>query len=324
MLIMQSRSKPVSDAASWIIDKSTTLTTQILWQKSIPCLNGYASPHGAIAVAANQVLYYDACSGFGGELVALNLVSGVETWKRSAHGLFQVAAADDGFLIVLGDSFVQKLNLGGELVWESVEFTSRSMRAVFPRGDSIYAPFRTSSGSGIYILSRQTGQITETIRDEELIALLDGFSIKQANSEIYLINNDSGQVVWTLQSPFRFPLEYPDVARIGDILLLFDKEEGAIGYNIQTGRKLWSIEKNFGSYPLMSNDQIYLYSLDNSLEVYDSGSGKLTDQTKLQRMNEERGAGKPQSSVALGSSEDIIVLAFRNTGELLTLRIEAN
>jgi outer membrane protein assembly factor BamB len=314
----------LSDITEWMITDITNVDGEILWQKSSPCLTtGYTTSHGPVAASNFQVLIHRSCYGLDGSFIALDMVTGAEQWYSNATNGIQMIASNDDFLYVFEDSRVRKVNYAGEIIWESQAFTSRSMRAVFPRNDLIYAPFRTSSDSGIYAISNQTGEVIQTLEDENVIAIFDDFVIRHADNSIEVIEATSGEIVWTNQIPLSsYNPQFFDIDRANDILFIYLNRQGIRAYNIQNGDEIRGSEQDSGSYPLLFEDRLFLYGLDNILRIYNPENGQLNREIRLSRTNiPSVDAARPESNVALAADHNLLSLLYRNTGELITLEI---
>ncbi|MBZ0098197.1 MAG: hypothetical protein K8F30_03895, partial [Taibaiella sp.] len=294
----------ISPISTWKIVSLEGFTAQILWQKSVPCLTtGYSTPYGAIAVSENQLILHTSCTGFDGSLTSLNLMSGEQTWVSQINNVYQITTIKDGYLAVFDDSLIRKINFVGEKIWDSEPFSSRSMRAVFPQGDIIYAPFKTSTNSGVYVVSQETGHIIDTSKDANIIALFDDYVVKKIDGNtIQVIQTQNQEMKWSISSHIPgYNLSFVDVQRSGDILLLYSGREYIDAYNIVNGEKLWTIDQNFGSYPLLLENKLFLYTLDNTVAVYDVRSGIDIGKISLSRSGSINiKSGRPESDVAIG------------------------
>lgn len=320
------RFRPTTVTTQWSVIKTTDVNAQILWQRSDPCLStGYTTPHGAVAISHAQVAAHRSCVGTDGALLAFDLLTGGETWHSEANNGFQIVAVDDGYLAVFRDTTVRKIDPSGQTVWEAPEFVTRSMRAVFPQNDLIYAPFRTNNHAGIYIMSLQTGEIIQTIEDENIIGIFDEFRLRHTHhSTIEMVDVENESVIWStpILTPNYMP-SFTDIDKINDVLLFYTGRTRVDAYNIHTGEPLWSLEQAAGSYPFLIQNTLYIYGLDNTLKVYNPETGKMLGQVAFSRAGSlNSNSGRPESNVALAANDSIVTLMFRNTQELVTLQVD--
>lgn len=310
----------------WTITDRSNLDSEILWQKYYPCLGyGRTTPHGAVAVSQSQVVVYRSCLGIiDGNFIALDLFTGHESWYSGADGGLQVINVGDGYLVVFDHIIVKKLNYTGRTVWETRQFPSRSMDAVFPQDGLIYAPFRTADNASVLMLSTQTGQLLENIEDENIIGIFNDFIVRHTDRDtIEVMDAENEHVIWSTSIMVAgYKPSFKDVNRINNVLLLYSRRERVDAYDIHTGERLWSLEQNTGSYPLLLQNTLFVYGLDNRLRAYDPEDGQLIGYITLKRNDDsDPNSGKPETNVALAGYGDVLSLAFRNTHELVTLQV---
>ncbi|MBA3872148.1 MAG: PQQ-binding-like beta-propeller repeat protein [Anaerolineae bacterium] len=213
----------LTDIDTWSIDKASTIDAQILWQKSIPCLTpGYTTSHGAIAVSNSQVVFNSGCLLINTHFIALNLQTGEVVWKSRGDKSFQVVAVEDGYLAVYSDSYIGKLDYTGNFIWESEGFPSRAMRAFYVRGDTIYAPFSMLPEGGVYLLSQQTGQITNTIVDKNAAVTLNTVHINWlGDNQISIVDNSNEKTLWVTNRPsMPYYAQFTYFEQVDDVLLI--------------------------------------------------------------------------------------------------------
>jgi outer membrane protein assembly factor BamB len=314
----------MSDIDIWSVGKTSTIDAQILWQKSIACLTpGYTTSHGAIAVANSQVVFNSGCIGIVNHFVALNLQTGEIVWKTLGAQSFQILAVDDGYLAVYGDSYIGKLDYTGKFIWESERFPSRAMRAFYVRGDTIYAPFSTQPEKGVYLLSQQTGQVTNTISDKNAVVSLNTVNINWlGDNQIAIVDNRNEKTLWVTNRPsMPYYAQFTYFEQIDDVLLIYSGQNQIDAFDIYTGNKLWHLKQNYGSDPLVIKGLLVMYGTNDVISILNPKNGQLMGIVKLER---KPGSTRkvPTLDVALAGYENILAIAYINTDELIAMKID--
>lgn len=230
---------------------------------------------------------------------------------------------DDGYLAVYGDSYIGKLDYTGKFMWESERFPSRAMRAFYVKGDTIYAPFSTQTEKGVYLLSQQTGQLTNTISDKNAVVSLNTVNINWLGDDhIEIVDNRNGKSLWVTNRPSTpYYAQFTYFEQIDDVLLIYSGQNQIDAFDIYTGNKLWYLKQNYGSDPLVIKGLLVIYGTNDVISIMNPKNGKLMGTVKLERKPSSI-SKVPTLDVALAGYENIIFVAYTNTNELISLKID--
>lgn len=307
----------ITDIQLWSISEQSTVASEILWQRSVPCLeDGLGHPNGVIALSQDQLIL--PCERFttGDIVIAYDLLNGEELWQESARSIDEVRHINDSYIIVFDDSDVKRIDYSGDVIWQ-YEFTSHSVRTVIPCGDFICIP-RSNTGLH-YIRSVETGANVQDIEMEYIFALYPDIIVRNQENRVEIVDSATQSVIWSTQVPYQ--LSYEHFLRYEDMLLI-QYANHIRAFNILTGELIWTIEndreRRFRSVPLLLDGHLFIYTSNNALEIFDVVDGNLSGQITLQRMNEDQLSGY----VALSGNADTIAIAYFDTQEVIVLRTD--
>jgi outer membrane protein assembly factor BamB len=256
----------------------------------------------------------------GSGYIALDLATGQEHWRFRTRNSFQSIGIDDGFIVVFGDSFIRRIDNSGRSIWRSDKFPSLSMRAVFPYGDNLYAPFRTSGQAGIHVISIHTGEISYSIDGENIVGVWDDLILKVEQNSLVATHPTNESVLWSIElGDFDYIPEYDDVLRYQNLIILSMKSNN-VAYDVNTGVEVWRMTVNSNNAPLLLEDRLYVYSTNNELLVYGASNGARIGQIDIGCSSDEC-TGDGADGVALAGYGNIVSIAYIDLNEILTIQI---
>ena len=303
----------ITDINVWSIDEQSTIDTNILWQRSVPCLNrGLGNPNGVVALSQGQLILPCRQSLTGDVVIAYDLLSGEELWEESAQNIDEIRPITDSYIIVFNDSDVKRLNYSGDVIWQ-YEFTSRNIRTVIPCGNFICIP---ASNTGLrYIRSIETGANIQDVEMEYIFAIYPDFAVRNQTNQVEIIEQETQSSIWMTQVPYQ--LSYENFLRYEDILLM-QYENNIQAFNISTGNPLWTIERISRSLPLLIDNHLFIYTPDNSLEIYDVTNGELSGRIILERLNTD----ELDEHIALSGNSNTLAITYLDTLEVIVLTVD--
>lgn len=316
------RDTSITNIVDWQVSSLNSLQAEVLWQKSIPCLSeGFTSPYGSLTISLQHVVIHQTCSSFdGSRLIAFDVVAGSVAWSSSInelmHAAWQISHTDAGYFALVNDSSVIRLDYEGAILWRSEDFDSRTVRSFELVNNQIYAPYRASYGLGFHILSQETGQTIERLEYPNVISIYPDFVIRYSDQALEIAETSDSPTLWTTST---FSVEREDIFTdlVGDILLVYFDLRHIKAYRLDTGEEIWSIDGDFVSYPVLTENRLITYTDENILEVYDVETGTLNGQTQLSR----NGTSDFRPQVFIAAEGNIIALVYYNSDELVVLRL---
>jgi hypothetical protein len=358
-----SDTEPVfKDTSNWYIDDvSESGTTRIIWQKSLEKSRRevevfWGAPNSGVTASDIQLVYFLDNSEQENQLnllISLSLDDGQELWTFSGQrdsfpavdylaGFSIVEPAPNGFVFISIDSFLYSLDQDGKLLWENESLPSREARSISIVDGKIYVPAR----SKLHQLSATDGHSISVIDINNLLVFLDDYVVTisgevnqvdlgkpiirmeefaRQNNKITLSEFETGKSLFelTLAHPYGIADAYfnhvPFVDRVSDRLLVYDsayQPSRIDAYKIPDGNLLWTIQKSFLTTPIIVDDYLITYS--DALEIYDASNGILIERISLSRVDNQ----KPES-VWITGHNDIVVINYRDTWELVALKIDS-
>lgn len=313
----------IIDVNTWSLSQINGFSdAEIRWQKHIPCLGvGFGSPNGAIAVTENQVVFHASCIGIVGSLVAVDLVTGQQSWTRNIAGVSQVTSLGESIYVVFDDVGIRKFDQSGNELWTSQEFSSRSFWAIYPSSTSLAIPFATSTEVGIHLLSDMTGALINTIPIVNPLALNNDVIVHLDSAKrLSVVNLLTSELLWSaeIQAP-RYLLQPFDILFNDDLLLVFSDREVIDAYDIANGSLVWSLQRDFGSYPIPVGDKLVIVDRNSDLIFLDFRTGSVLGSLRMKRSIQSAIFTAPD--ISIGTSDNIVVLAFRDTGEIIAIEL---
>lgn len=309
-------SPTISSINIWRISELNNIEAEILWQKSIPCLQaGFDDPNGITSVSDSQIVVscYQPLTLNRDGVIALDLVEGEKQWQTSARNPLQITYIDNGFIIVFDDSTVKRLDLHGDETWR-YKFPSRTVRTVIPCEGFICVP---RGNLGIrHIRSSQTGENIEDVDIDYVFGVYSDVYVRNVNTRIEIIERDTLSTIWEVDVPYQ--LSYWNFARYEDIFLIHYGREYVATFSISNGTPIWEMQIESSSDPLLLNDKLYVYRPNNSLEIYDVSTGNLVGSVSLQQVTDNNTGNM---DVALSGNSDLLSITYRKREEILLMRL---
>lgn len=304
---------PITSINVWEIDEQSTIQAEILWQKSVPCLyRGLGNPNRGFVVSESQLVLPCEQLLSGDVAIAYDLVSGEEEWQESANSIDEIINLPDGYIFVFNDSDVKMVDYSGDVIWH-YEFTSRNVRTIIPCGDFICIPEGDTGLS--YIYSAGTGTNVQNIEMENILAVYPDIFVRNVATSVEVFNSETQSIIWITPVPYQ--LTYENFTRYNDILLIH--YAGYIqAFDILTGTLIWEVQEVFRSAPLLVNDNLFVYTIENSIEVYDVVDGDLSGSITLHRSDTEVSNG----SIALSGNRNMLAIVYYATQEVILLNLD--
>ncbi len=315
---------------------SSSIAAQIVWQKAedkpredmVVWL-----PNSGLTASSRHLVYFlepDPKLGFAGRyvIVAYEVSTGREEWRVDVDRLFRRVISIDGGYALVVDTTVVKLGYDGKTLWKNNTFPTRSIGTLIESGKDLFIP----SYSLVYQLSPQTGQVTKSIPIKDVIAFWGDYALVSADENHLRILDlvHGGRETGTLKLFDPLPMELalqnlrPFTARHKTILLIYysiyQKPSRIEAYRLDTGKVLWTIDKPFLDHPALVNDKLILYGPDG-LGIYDIATGKQIGSIRLLRVVDGIPDATRLKHVWLAGSGDMVFINYRDTWEMVALKI---
>lgn len=330
---------------AWTLRASNS-GTQILWQKALEKpdeLSLSRLPNSGIVAANNQLVFQQGSSisecGDLPSIISFDLMTGNRLWELSsantpnfhytsyASVFRSIAAREKNYVFISGDNFVFDVASDGQINWVNNVLPSRSLHSIYNTPSAIFLP----SYSSVYALSPDTGYISGTIELPDVLGFYGDFAITADvdHHQLKVLNWPSSQEQFSVKLPPSFDLSvaltnlWPFVDVVGDTLLVYDSyftPSRIQAYDMKSGEVLWTLEKPLKGFPAFSNDLMFVYDA-GGLEIYDLRTGHLNSSVSLIRKVGDNLSASQPTRVWLAAYGNIVVINFRDTGELVAVRI---
>jgi outer membrane protein assembly factor BamB len=320
------------DSDAWQIS-SPNLPVRILWQKTqdrptLEWFNGY--PNSGLSMLSDQFVFYwqywentpsnilPTCSEY--EIASLDLVTGNLKWRYPLSSLYthpynSIHALSDGILIIL-DSILIKLNPQGEYVWDNEGFPSRSIYTVYEYED-LFLP----AVGKFYVVSSVTGQLLRQVEIINPISVLNGNMVSALDEHHVRVQSLNGQNDFEFYisdpAPLRSSLFVPITDAYNETLVIYDQygETNSIeAYSINDGELVWSLEENFDSLPILSDNYLLIYD-DLALKILDIESGEQVGSVNFTHNSNQ--LPLENYRVWMAAYRNIVVINFRDTWDFV-------
>jgi outer membrane protein assembly factor BamB len=336
-------------SANWSVVAADT-NVKILWQlsRNLPPAQYFIDlPNSGIVASGNQVVVREeewrenGCDAEEG-IVALNLYTGTEEWRLPSpppetlyssyiENFHDLKTTSDGYILVTNDNAVLKVDYTGKILWVNRELPSRQLRTVYVYADKDLI-LRTRWGA--YVLSAETGKYLSTSSIPNIVAHYGNF---------YLVGDAKRQEISTFINSFPdtplFTIKVPDADLIPGVqssassftdftqnsLFVYNstwKPDEVTVYDASIGEKLWQLKKRFQTFPVLLYRHIVAYTADG-LKIYNYSTGELEHTIQLKRNPDPRAKADEPNSVWVAVSNNIVVLNFRATSDVIALQINA-
>ncbi len=305
---------PISSIDVWKIDEQSGINAEILWQKSVPCLNrGLGNLNGTTSILNNLVAL--PCKRFllGDVVITYDLFSGEKQWDISSQSTDQIASLDNAYIIAFNDSFVRRVESDGDEIWR-YKFPSRTARTIIPCEDFLCIP--RGRGGIRHIRSPQTGKNLEDIEIEDVMAVYSDVLIRNVDTTVKVLDRETQATIWSVQVPYK--LSYWRFIRYEDILLI-NYGEDVRAFDISTGTPLWEMQERSRSRLLLIDDKLVIYRPDNALQFYDVRNGNLLGNLMLQDKDNQNSRSL---DVALSGNSDFLSIAYHDKKQVIVLKLD--
>jgi outer membrane protein assembly factor BamB len=300
-----------------VVLSDTTSSVAIVWERLL-------TKRDTLLTASGQTLAfhrgYDSsgCS-LGDQVIGLESKTGQVLWRFPAQLVRTIAPVNDGgYLVAMCCTSLTRIDSTGKIVWESEEFP---VKIYEPKVHILENKVYFQLESETHVLSLEDGALIETLKYQEVFAVFDDLIVLNVVGELAAKVDSSGKIDWIATLSHPEAASSHQIYRYQDILLVVLSRYHIDALYAKTGQKLWEIETDFKSAPILFKDTLIAYSEMDELEIYDVQTGNLRQSISLQRNSDQYStdASAQDSYVQLAVSENNIFILYNDSSELLAL-----
>jgi len=282
---------------------------QLVWQIDTTCLSSSTIPNGAVAIVGSEVVFHQQCLPGISVLKAVAVTADTTSWFASSPSSSQLVAVEDGVVNVEDKTRLIKYDLTGREVWRK-DWPAQSLVRVSVSSDRLYA----AQANTVDVLSVQTGKPIALFTGGRFIAQLGAIQVKHSKDGLALVTSSASQTI-----------RMAEVASLSRETLWLDRRDALVfvsassgvvdAYDIASGERRWTIKADALSAPLLVGQWIALYTVANTLDIYDAQTGERAASIVLQR------DGGQSGRVHLAGAGGVVVMAFADIHEVIAVRL---